>query len=753
VLALVAACALLLGAGCTDDEFQTEGDGPPGADAGGDAFSFPDTLPTQCTPGADTDGDKIPDELEGCNGEDTDGDKIPNFSDTDADGDKINDDIEAGPDPKKPADSDGDGTPDFLDEDSDDDGVNDDKEDFNGDGRVGCCRKTCGEKVKGCPDVKADECGPGQKCTNGACDPLVAFLCSDGETDTTRKDTFGDGVADKDRPTFICHPTSEDDPNGLKKMQFRKSGPGDWHVALETKATYGEFKIAGAKAKEAGAVFDQTDAAAAVAGFVVSVPTAEADVVAINADLITEITTKLPGKQSVTQISTGAPKQSHDGFPTVLGVQLEATMAAGTSVVKVRNDLLPLLMSRGAADLSGLPTTLFGPSSTKLTIRFQTLLRKDGRVMVMGGVVDSGMFKDPTKDTGFLLDDLSNGTGLATAQDTDTVECDPFELGGLPIADIIWVVDESGSMTDNRLDVAQNAKDFFSRAVKSGLDFRMAVTNVTEPGDKAHGRFCSKQYQFTPAGILQNMDDETDLGGVDRFLLPTEQKIFESCVLNPPGFEGGTEYGLLNAYQAVLKHLPRKSNDPTKIRPEAQLVIIVATDELPASLMQKDLFGMFEYQLCNVSAQKKNAIINTFYKAHTDLYTGVSNNGEGAAIMHVIGGVCQNTCSADVAHGYMEISQHLGGITADVCQQNLGTSLQLMIDSITGAASPAVLEYVPISASLAVAVDKTVLKRSRVQGFDYSAASNSLIFLSTPIKKGTQVVASYRRWVKQEIIE
>jgi hypothetical protein len=101
----------------------------------------------------------------------------------------------------------------------------------------------------------------------------------------------------------------------------------------------------------------------------------------------------------------------------------------------------------------------------------------------------------------------------------------------------------------------------------------------------------------------------------------------------------------------------------------------------------------------------------------------------------------------------MEISQALGGIVADVCQSNLGQSLQLMIDSITGAASPAVLEYVPISASLAVAVGQTVLKRSRVKGFDYSAASNSLIFIDTPIKKGTQVIASYRRWVKQAIIE
>ena len=121
--------------------------------------------------------------------------------------------------------------------------------------------------------------------------------------------------------------------------------------------------------------------------------------------------------------------------------------------------------------------------------------------------------------------------------------------------------------------------------------------------------------------------------------------------------------------------------------------------------------------------------------------------------MHVLGGVCKNSCSADIAHGYMEIADVLGGITADVCQKNLGASLQLIIDSISGAASPAVLEYVPISASLAVAVGQNVIQRSRTNGFDYSAASNSLIFINTPITKGTQVAASYRRWVEQSIIE
>ena len=46
-----------------------------------------------------------------------------------------------------------------------------------------------------------------------------------------------------------------------------------------------------------------------------------------------------------------------------------------------------------------------------------------------------------------------------------------------------------------------------------------------------------------------------------------------------------------------------------------------------------------------------------------------------------------------------------GGQVGDVCQKNLGKTLQLIINSISGKSSPAVLEYVPMSASLAVALD------------------------------------------------
>jgi hypothetical protein len=61
----------------------------------------------------DTDGDTIPDVVEGVG--DADGDTIPNYLDWDSDADGIPDNMEAGPDPNNPIDTDGDGIPDYLD--------------------------------------------------------------------------------------------------------------------------------------------------------------------------------------------------------------------------------------------------------------------------------------------------------------------------------------------------------------------------------------------------------------------------------------------------------------------------------------------------------------------------------------------------------------------------------------------------------------------------------------------------------------
>ena len=692
-LLLVAAFVLSCDDGTVLAPADDSGGNLPGWEAGG---GFGDG-PGACTPGGDADGDRIPDDKEGCT-----------------------------------RDSDGDKTPDYLDTDSDNDGVLDSDEDRNGDGLLGCCLSTCNEKRKGCTP-NTDGCGAGQKCASGKCTPAVSFLCANGESDPRKKATFPGSATDKQLPTFVCHPSSETTGQGLKQMQFKSSTAGDWRVALEKGSTYGEIAVSGATA----AAFDLTAPQRAVAGFVLSLP-------GVTGTVAQEVTTLISNAQgmkgaaSVSQLSSGTAKKSHDGYPSVVSTQLVVTLSAAAPASTVRNNLMAALLGKTIANP---PSGTVGSATKTHVARFASLLRTGGRLLVMGGVAASTLAADPKMDTGIILDDLSNGTGLATASDSETVECDPFVVSTMPKADIIWVVDDSASMKNNQKDVANNAKDFFGRALKAGLDFRVGVTGVNK---KTNGKFCST--------ISTKVSDP---GGVDRFLLPSEQKIFEACILNPPGLSGTPyEYGLKSGYDAVVSHLPRAANNPAKIRTDAALVVIQVTDEASQSLKDQKTGIPYSTNSCTLTAAHQ-AKLTTFLKPHIDLFTGKSSKYGAAAraVVHFIGGLCKNKCGAQVGHAYIGTASGTGGLTADVCQQNLGTTMQIIIGAINGYASLIRLEYVPISASLAVAVEKNQIARSRDKGFDYISGTNTLVFYATTLNKGDRVVASYRRFQKQTPIK
>jgi hypothetical protein len=754
-----------------------------------DGGSFVDTVPATdgnlaiCSdPDGDDDLDGIPNGSEGClNGRDSDKDKVPDWLDTDSDDDKIPDSLEAGTKgsdgkcsaTKKtwPCDTDGDQYPDYLDEDSDGDGLKDGAEDINGDGLVGCCLAKCntpGSSAQKTCVLGSTGCGSGQKCVSGKCTPAVAFSCSNGETNPYKKDTFGDGKLDNERGTFICRDATEDNPKGRKAVSTRSSKVGDWNVAYDPAASIGDITISGGGSKDAAAVIDDTTSTVGTAGFIVSTDSTKSSVQDELTDIMSALNSKWGGNQ-ISSTASGTEGHTHDLYDTVQGTILDFNLTSSTTAVDLRNTLIATLLGKNISDLSNLPSSS-GTSTTAFVVRFLTIKRvefkkdskgnildEDGnmisksgknpadsgdtakwRLVVMGAVAAKSDYNDSTKKTGISVEDLSNGTAVAIASDTVENSCDVGTLTSMPIADIVWVIDESGSMDDDRTNIVNNANNFFSRALSSGLDFRMGVTGVTDPsytstcGAAIIGKFCS-----------QVSTNSSDCGGTDRFIESSEQSVFSSCIDNPPGYEGGSEYGLINAKAATTKHLPRDDTDTSKFRTTSKITIIVASDEVP-----NEIYGVVgNYSSCTLSSSDQTKL-DAYLQSYVDLWTGVTD-AEAVATFHFLGGVCNNSCSADVGHGYKDLAQKLGGQVGDLCQKDLGSTLQVIIDSIVGDASPIVLEYVPISSSLAVTLDATVLTRSRSNGFDYRYNKNSLAFINVKFKKGSQVIASYKRWKRQ----
>ena len=198
---------------------------------------------------------------------------------------------------------------------------------------------------------------------------------------------------------------------GLKPMDFRVSTKGSWKVALEQNTPYGEVTITGAAGKEAAAAIDYKGASQAVAGFVVSLDRTGTDVAKLSAGIIGDIQGKLSGASSVSQLSSGNVRVSHDKFPTVVSTQLAVTLSAAKRAGAVRNALLAALLgkpvTRGGFDNSYLKTwlNLFTGKDPKW--------KAEGKAMVhlIGGICAGGKTSSCSAEVGHGYLDLVQATG------------------------------------------------------------------------------------------------------------------------------------------------------------------------------------------------------------------------------------------------------------------------------------------------------------------------------------------------------
>ncbi len=697
-------------------------------------------------PNGDDDNDGISNRAEGCGVLDTDGDGTPDSEDTDSDDDGIPDRIEVGDDPSFPRDTDGDGKPDYQDTDSDNDGLSDEEEDRNGDGSVGVCQDKC---------PNGNECHYSQECVNGECIPQVNIICANGESSPYLSDTDGDGIPDTNDGYSICRARTEDSQIGRKPVLFVTHSNGFFRIATEEQAQVQEMGTD--TGNENGLMtIDMDWTEANVAGLVVyRDPVSDTILNDLNTILST-VTQTFPG--SVVR-SSGTYKQSHDEYDVVVSSAVEITTSAPMTPTQVRKTLAASILGISEDLLTGYPAD-FGPQSTHFMFEFMLERRTaaDGygeKDFIMGGVADYDMFFDSGSQAGFLVDDLSNGSGFAEAYAGYEDECEGYYYQLNLKADIIWVVDESGSMSDERDNVASNAEAFFDKAVSAHLDFRMGVVDMNHH-DGSSDPFGGEDGED---GIFCTDTDESD----DHFLGPNDKNAFMNCIRAPHGAQGeddSKENGLWQAKSAVERHL--QLNDASKhIRNSAVLVLIFMTDEDAQEPEDEHCFdNVTQYNDPNALGCLETLPSGSFAYLRDTLIARQNSDIDGqGGVAHAIIGY-PSTCvydqngntggtAAEPGYGYYELAVATGGQIGSICAPDLGMTLDLILESIVASSSPLILQHFPITTSIAVSLDNTPMDRSRSYGFDYHAANNSIVFYGQEFAPNSvyEVVVSYRRWV------
>ncbi|MEZ4462117.1 MAG: hypothetical protein R3E66_20830 [bacterium] len=523
-------------------------------------------------------------------------------------------------------------------------------------------------------------------------DPLLTDSDADGLSDyletvfgfnPTNPSTLNDNILDGDR--WIV--SACDNPEG-EPIDYYTSPSGDWIIGLPPAfSNHVELTIATATSanKYAGSVFD--DPANEVTALLFSRAPAAGQQNA--QDVLASLRSRVAQVGTINQDNTGADFPTHDYFTAAVSKFLIQT-STQQSARAVRDNLLLKLSGVASADITGLPVAA-GNTYNRFRVFISVTYRKDAvngdRILIAAAVAPADKY-DTREKVKFRMDDLTNTTNVSRAQDTTRARCNAFRAGeGNPEADFYWVLDQSGSMFDDYVRVKNVANLFFNELENTALDYRIGVTNMDEQID---GRLRS------PPGW--HTDRVTFINEIDVYV--------EDCVGCGPT-AGGSEWGLSSAQEGIQWMRSSAAPQVVRIRPDAQLITIFMSDEEDQTIQNSPL--------STSAGQQALAGFKQFFEANTIAFSIVGTS---------------SFPSSD-GEAYRQVAIASGGGFADLLAQDISETIQDIIYAATGLASNYQLPEVPISSTLRVYKNAEWVPRSRENGFDYFASTNSIAFFGS----------------------
>lgn len=309
--------------------------------------------------------------------------------------------------------------------------------------------------------------------------------------------------------------------------------------------------------------------------------------------------------------------------------------------------------------------------------------------------------------------------------------------------DILWVVDSSGSMSEEQAYLGNNFSSFITQLVTAGHDFQTAVTSTdvcqdTIPNELALRR-CPVNYGGSAATRLRGsfvgaagrkVLKNTDADIIARFTDYTKVGISGS------GFEHG-----LKAAQMSIEKVTNAENEPL-IRAGAFLAVIVISDE------QDDGIGLS----LNDGGNGRNFTaegLTSFKYTEDDMidYLKVIK-GEGKFSISAIaptlaadGTVCTSAHSKPNEAGtqYIKAAQKTGGIIQSICETNWSASLAQIGYDLNAQLTQIVLTAKPFAGSIKVLVNDLP-----VTTWTYNEGNNAVKFdpANVPVE-GSRIKIDY----------
>ncbi len=331
-------------------------------------------------------------------------------------------------------------------------------------------------------------------------------------------------------------------------------------------------------------------------------------------------------------------------------------------------------------------------------------------------------------DVAALRFDLGTGSpytvGLVGKGVLKTDQTDEFIQQSEARVDVLFVVDNSGSMMDEQQNLGQNFSAFLIHAAAAGVDYHIAVTTTGLERSSGGWAVCPGGAEGGENGRFFPVD-----GSSPRVITPTTPAAESVFAHNTQvGVCHWNEQGLEAMYRSLSDPLVFNLDDPRTpltndgnanfLRNDAKLAIIAITDEEDFSPQPVSFYETFLLGLKGGDASK---VIFSAIAGPSDLAT------------------CPKASSS--GNRYIQLAQATGGVVESICTPNWAGSLEKLSESAFGPNRTFTLSEKPSDPS------RIVVKVDGVQvttGWTYDAGTNSVIFdLNAAPAPGATVEITY----------
>lgn len=284
--------------------------------------------------------------------------------------------------------------------------------------------------------------------------------------------------------------------------------------------------------------------------------------------------------------------------------------------------------------------------------------------------------------------------------------------------DILWVIDNSGSMETSQNNLASNFTAFINRFEQKNYDFRMGVI-TTDAWEKRFNSGSSKARLRDGVG--------SNRSGV-YIMTPTTPNL--SNVFSTNIRQGTAGNGDERALESFRQGLLEPWNVNFR-RPDAFLAVIIVSDEEDFSQTSSSFSENYS---------NPNLLPITYYRDFLDTFTN-RQSGETANYsvnsITVTNTACRDALSTDgfmrkLAPRVTDLSTMTGGVVGSLCS-NFGETLDIISDSILALSSVFKLSREPVVESIVVKVNGSVVAQSATNGWTYEAATRSIRFNGSAI--------------------